>query len=80
MSTFPKEMSRELNTSQMGRASKSIQIRDFASEKNSEGHLSYMKTMKSMQELASHREFYENGYIFPISLGVLLLLLLSLFL
>eukprot|EP00391_Amoebophrya_sp_Ameob2_P004491 CAMPEP_0179009020 /NCGR_PEP_ID=MMETSP0795-20121207/16048_1 /TAXON_ID=88552 /ORGANISM="Amoebophrya sp., Strain Ameob2" /LENGTH=225 /DNA_ID=CAMNT_0020704187 /DNA_START=106 /DNA_END=783 /DNA_ORIENTATION=+ len=60
--TFPKEMVRPLNRTQMARAT--IQIRDFASEKNNPGHDAYMATMRENQKLATAREFSDNPYIY----------------
>ncbi|CAD7953145.1 unnamed protein product [Amoebophrya sp. A120] len=65
--TFPKEMSRPLNRTQMARAT--IQIRDFASEKNNPGHDEYMRVMRENQKTATAREFSENPYIYGHDIG-----------
>ncbi|CAD7976372.1 unnamed protein product [Amoebophrya sp. A25] len=64
--TFPKEMSRPLNRTQMARAT--VQIRDFASEKNNTGHEEYMATMKGNQKEATKREFSENPYVYSVDI------------
>ncbi|CAD7976783.1 unnamed protein product [Amoebophrya sp. A25] len=59
-------MSRPLNRTQMARAT--VQIRDFASEKNNTGHEEYMATMKGNQKEATKREFSENPYVYSVDI------------
>lgn len=62
-STFAKQNSKQLNTSQMARVA--VAQRDFEAERIiPKGHMYYMKTMRSTGKNAKAREFSENPYIY----------------